>query len=1494
MKTISEYNLPTFRPGQVLKHSDLNNMVNYLDKQDRLTRVYLLGIGILEGLKCSFNADASRLMIEAGAGVSSDGYFIQLESNWELVKYYVSRITVAEVIGGSNPANETDVFHLLREEESPDPLPGSGDTLADVEIKPLSDLPQDVLETHVLVIYLKEKHSNFNRCFSDVEEATGSNFSLKALLIAKDSYTLCRDDQGGAGDQTVPAPDKFEPPYIRRFGYDPSAGKIDFQKIGSFDDFFSNYLALCEAAAPVIANAYKDAYDTYREVLDQPSSNNPFSNLYLEPSGAGNPARKGKLQILFDFFSSAPNESWERMGIQYFYDYLRDLIAAYNEFVECAEGLSLNGQLVKNGGKHPRHLAMGVVEPADGEMKFSPEKCRSNLLTSVFRRENSEKYRNAQFLLDRMVKLVDIDFGENGNISGLAKSAARPKIGFLSVKNITSNLIAHQTGPYIKLPVPNLPEYKKTTLTPSHLSSKRLSKRAVPYYIHKNIQPSWNFYLNETGRNIAVMGYHYSPAQPPFDKPLHYDLESFTFFRLEGHIGKKLDLVVKELDLLRKDLDLPFDIQYVKLSKDLSGALGDVKLLADDLQMFYQATREEIMCELLDKPEADALKKTLPAELLKFDYRNFDRELSRLTSALPGPFRGEREVPVSPYSCVLSRKGILKSLKDDWTTRMEQFHVFSSYAGIHQGLEHTAGVPKGGALVVVYAQMSAGSGTLPMLTGNELIVVGDFSLDYNCCSYRGGAVLPETYLALMPGVFCSDDSKGYELVTYPLGGVLTCEPEGEFLKQDELSGKFFFYPDQIPATFFEENGKMEFQLSYSKFGHTSKTKITVYQKPVFDFPNPTQSVTIPSDGQPVSQRVTFQIAGLQPADAELTWLISGEPSPPSNGGMELTYDFPYSEGHIYEVKIIAKNGVCQTEQTKEFRICTESIELSLPEGNELELGAGGSLAVLAAPQKGIFRLLDPDGRPLRALVNPVQGGDPNAYTLSGENLNKTGVYEFIYSLPYCLKEKRIALNLKLPPVYLEKDRFCSNDDTEYPITLAAGVVSLAPDTPGVLVQNGMSFFNPTRIPSGIFGADGVAKVNLSYQLPNRGTVNKELTVYLVPEIEMLAMRPLYSRGEVMGQKACLLEGFQFEFGVKPRIWPGYVWKILDSDAAGQKTGPTVSYDFLFREGREFRLHLTALNEPAVNDGNCPLDTVEIIRIPCPDTGIDFNLTLAAQNRSLILPSVDKDPTFAIGGLPLEIKANPVGGAFQLYSLVEGAEVEIPAGSAAPKLVISQPEACEEEKIIYHLGVENNQMAPGKYRLRYWIRDCIDEKNSKAGMSFTDFNMAIREQQPSNPLIMRGAPEPSALPAVLVNRLKAYRSIVEELREDANIPRSNAFKFAEDLMKTANDPGSLITLIELAAPAAAKKSLDSSGQLKEKYAQLLDAVVFYFLDRLVAFNPVEVSENNLTLVRKMFDVLSGDGIDQKSLANRWNAEELKRALGEQAAAVGQIQGVLSTN
>lgn len=79
MNTFYPQKYPVFEADQVLSQHHLNQIITYLDNQDRLTRNGAIGIGIICGMQFSF-PNATSLHISCGQAITSLGYMMDVEA----------------------------------------------------------------------------------------------------------------------------------------------------------------------------------------------------------------------------------------------------------------------------------------------------------------------------------------------------------------------------------------------------------------------------------------------------------------------------------------------------------------------------------------------------------------------------------------------------------------------------------------------------------------------------------------------------------------------------------------------------------------------------------------------------------------------------------------------------------------------------------------------------------------------------------------------------------------------------------------------------------------------------------------------------------------------------------------------------------------------------------------------------------------------------------------------------------------------------------------------------------------------------------------------------------------------------------------------------------------------------------------------------------------------------------------------------------------------
>jgi hypothetical protein len=681
---------PIFAQNQVLSHAHLNNVVSYLDAQVRLTRATLIGTGILCGFMPSLTSARDELVLSRGCGITTEGYLMAQEER-KLTHYRRADLSADDLPSDLDDLQEV-VYELFAGASPADILPEEGNPIVpfnesqDPDAAPLADTLPEMIVVLLLDIEDEERSS----CIYDCDEAgIHRTLSVRVLVMTRqDAETVIRhgyDPQGSLfGDADL---DKvFNRAYylpdlcLKRFGYFEGKGaaapaRIDLTRIDSLKAYVNAFARVSgpaeELGNPIhdIAAAYQRAGETFSPFFSsiQPDSDNDFVDL------------EDRLLELFKKFKvegMAVRASERLHGIQYFYDYLKDLIQAYEEL--RTEAFDLMDDCMPSSDRFPRHLMAGEINISG---QCPPSVFRSHFTQPAVYNDNGRRLKHVRLLYERMRKIA-ADF--------------RVSVG----------------------------EVPETRITLSRSAPALLGERAIPFYYDPegSLYQSWNFELSRRCRGEKNHSYYPFPSDAPPDDEvsdsLLCDIDGHDFFRIEGHVGKEYSSAIRDIKALRRQYNLPFDVVALKISVLAESEEIDIDYMISDLELFYTKCKHRLLCildEIEDQVEGDT------AEAIKelrhgLTYRkgeeygdfydlvrlsendHFDR-FSALHEAIFTEQIGQR------YSCLGCDPASIQPILEAYQDRVNQIRqrlLFHKFAKQHPGMEHLGGVPRGGTFILVY------------------------------------------------------------------------------------------------------------------------------------------------------------------------------------------------------------------------------------------------------------------------------------------------------------------------------------------------------------------------------------------------------------------------------------------------------------------------------------------------------------------------------------------------------------------------------------------------------------------------------------------------------------------------------------------------------------------------------------------------------------------------------------------------------------------------
>lgn len=509
---VQEY--PQFVANQVLTQDQLNNMREFLDSQNRLTRVRLVGIGIVCGLHTRLETVAGtqrRLTISEGYGITSDGWLIQIE---ETVYTFIQDYEDPHLSETENVEHPMYLpWQLAYDKSDPDEdlsfglgigadrtqIPLRRLLTDDDPVLPIdkTDLTAADLTNKVLLLYLELDETELKSCFTTDCNNKGQSIKLNVRALLAD-HDVRFQPQSACKDLTEfqPVP-RYNTALRMAFGIDLSSINNVVQLNQPYSDV-SQFLGFQLASKVSTLLTSNEAFFDIENVATKVSDFQDAINSIIS--------------------SAAPG--------QYRYDVLKDIATAYNELVEL---LCRIVEPCCNTEHFPRHL---VIKAFGSPPLINVPDYRHPFYPSPVRNVMHRDYQLARNMFKRLVDLAS------------------------SFELIDEGI----------------------KITPSQNESHPLAKRAIPFYYQSVIDQIWQLNSCCTPQvtgyrlNNNVVA---SPATPPFgvtdnyqlylEDPLFFDLNACSHLRIEGHINQNQDTALTNIDQMREDHNLDFQVLSLPL-----------------------------------------------------------------------------------------------------------------------------------------------------------------------------------------------------------------------------------------------------------------------------------------------------------------------------------------------------------------------------------------------------------------------------------------------------------------------------------------------------------------------------------------------------------------------------------------------------------------------------------------------------------------------------------------------------------------------------------------------------------------------------------------------------------------------------------------------------------------------------------------------------------------------------------------------------------------
>lgn len=527
----------SFVPDQILTAGQLNEFLNYFDDQDRLSRIFLSGVGIVCGFNIGFNANSSgELVISQGAGVGTDGDLFKLSqpdntdpelSNIDIPEL---RFTHYRAFDDSKAKYKPFFWKTINGSDVQIPLweaiPVGQEIPSDQTIISRTDL-----QNLVVLLYLEKYPEDPSACTGiDCENQGIKNIcKLHPLIVSQqDAEYILSNDSIFNANYLITTYLNLDEVAVQRV-------TVNATNSANFASLRSYYLSAIQSE-----NTIQKLQTGFKGMLNK-----------LGMSSEGQAISDGLMQL---FGNGA---TYPQLYFQYRYDLLCDVVNTYNELKD----MFMNSICACNPNIHsfPNHLMLGRLVPVKEDQYL--KKYRHDFYKSPILKDEKNWCERFKLYVRRVIEML------NSYNTNIAQGEIR--ITPSSYRSLVENKA--------------IPFYYSTQNFPRLLDSWNYDK----YKVHKQ------------NRNLSYHISQLDPSGP-IQTPLRYNLEPHNFLRIEGQQGLTYQVAMQQIDNLKKQYGLAFDVKALGITINTSDPINmdDYACHFEDLQVMLDAWTQEHECLL--------------------------------------------------------------------------------------------------------------------------------------------------------------------------------------------------------------------------------------------------------------------------------------------------------------------------------------------------------------------------------------------------------------------------------------------------------------------------------------------------------------------------------------------------------------------------------------------------------------------------------------------------------------------------------------------------------------------------------------------------------------------------------------------------------------------------------------------------------------------------------------------------------------------------------
>lgn len=527
----------TFVDNQVLTEKQLNEFISYFEDQDRLSRIFLSGVGIVCGFELTYNASKPSITITQGAGITTDGDLINLRTTTDSGLKSID----LDSIEFSSVKKFEDNFANYRFFKRLENVDGN---LKEVPLEMWELVPEDtenasklsslkVLQDKAVLLYLESYAKEGDLCTSiDCDNQGVEQVArLRVLLVSKsDVEYIIGLDSIFSKHNVIDTVFNLPEVAVRRV-------ILNSLNSASYDELKRSYYKALNDN-----NVTSELTKGISQIVSEFSS-----ILQLNISKTSLKIYFSKLKDIAGF--SAYNVPFD---VQYRYDCIKDLVDTYNEIKALL--LSLKEECCPDIKAFPKHVLLGSIDEIQSEIKHF----RHAFYKSPLHHCGAGKLQQCRSLVLKWFQQI-VQFNTLVGETKITPSNKLPELSFRSI--------------------PFYYNLKEDFLTKWNYFKTEEHKEDTNLSYHTSLLSS----------------------APHIQEPMFYNIDNFDFYRIEGHQGKDYQQVMEELDALKTKYGVSFDVKALSVNINTENLnIDDYECEFEDLNVLLQAWTAEQECILAE------------------------------------------------------------------------------------------------------------------------------------------------------------------------------------------------------------------------------------------------------------------------------------------------------------------------------------------------------------------------------------------------------------------------------------------------------------------------------------------------------------------------------------------------------------------------------------------------------------------------------------------------------------------------------------------------------------------------------------------------------------------------------------------------------------------------------------------------------------------------------------------------------------------------------